>query len=247
MVYCYEIYEMVLDLARKDKRGRSLDIDEFNRVAKIVNSRVYNHYYNQFETSLDSSNSLSGFKVTNYEVSLTAGVGTLPVDYYDLIGIPRYTDGSDIREVDVVTNVEYTKRQVDYLTRPTTTHPIMMLAGESGGQTQIRVLPSTLSSIRVDYLKSAATPFLDYYSNDTTLEYVYIAAGATPTVPSGYTYRDGNTGSYAVPSALTVDFDWGTEDIPLILSLFVQVLGLQLGDEMMVQVGNAEELKNTAQ
>ena len=238
---------MVLDLARKDKRGRSLDIDEFNRVAKIVNARVYAHYYKQFEMSKDVSNALAKFKVTNYEVSLTAGVGTLPSDYYELIGIPRYTDGSDTREVDVVTNVEYTKRQSDYLTRPTTTHPIVMLAGVSGTQTQVSVLPVTVSSIRVDYLKEASTPFLDYYMDDTTLEYTYIDADDTPTVPVGSTYRDGNTGSYVVPSALTVNFDWDTDDIPLILSLFVQVMGLQLGDEMMIQVGNAEEIKNISE
>jgi len=238
---------MVLDLVRKDKRGRSLDIDEFNRVAKIANARLYAHYYNQFETSNDVSNALAKFKVTNYEVSLTAGVGTLPANYYDLIGAPRYTDGSDTREVDVVTNIEYTKRQSDYLTRPTTTHPIMMLAGVSGTQTQVYVLPVTVSSIRVDYLKEASTPFLDYYVNDTTLEYTYIDAGSTPTVPTGSTYRDGSVGSYAVPTALTVNFDWDSGDVPLLLSYFVQILGLQLGDEMLIQVGNAEELKNSVQ
>lgn len=248
MVYCYEVYELVLDLVRKDKRGRSLDIDEFNRVSKMVNARVYSHYYNMFETSLDSSNSLAGFKVTNYEVTLTSGVGAMPSDYYDLIGIPRYTDGSDTREVDVVTNIEYTKRQADYLTRPTASHPIMMLAGEdSNGYTAVRVLPTTLASIRVDYLKEASTPFLDYYTDDTTLEYTYMDAGAqNVAIPAGSTYRDLSAGA-TTKNSLTVDFDWSNDDIPLMMSLYIQILGLQLDDELLVQVGNNDEAKNTEQ
>lgn len=244
MVYCYEVYEMVLDLVRKDKRGRSLDIDEFNRVAKIVNAEVYNHYYNSFETSLDSSTALSGFKVTNATVSLTAGLGTLPSDYYDLIGVPRYTDGSDIREVDVVTNIEYTKRQVDYLTRPTVKNPLVMIAGASGLLTQVRALPTTMASISIDYLKAAAIPFLDYYSSDTTFIYTYMDAGAQGVViPLNYTYRDGTVGA-TTKNSLTVNFDWDETDLPLMLSMFVRVLGLQLGDELLVQVGGMEESKN---
>jgi hypothetical protein len=250
---CYEVYEMVLDLVRKDKRGRSLDIDEFNRVAKIVNAEVYAHYYRLYETSLESSDALDAFKIGNHQITLSAvgtasAIGTLPSDYYTMVGVPRYIDGSDIREVDVVTAIEFTKRQVDYLTRPTTKNPIMALGGADGsGGREVVVLPNTITAVRMDYLKEAATPFLDYYVNDTTLEYTYIAAGATPTVPSGSTYRDGSAGSYAVPAALTVDFDWTIDDISLILSLFVQKLGLQLGDELMIQVGNSDEVKTMMQ
>jgi hypothetical protein len=245
MVYCYEVYEMVLDLARKDKRGRSLDIDEFNRIAKAVNASVYSAYYEKFESSLDSSSSLSGFKVIGYTVSLTSGTGAMPSDYYDLIGMPRYTDGSKIREVDVVTNIEYTKRQADYLTRPTAKNPIMMLAGEDvDGNTAIKVLPTTLSTINVDYLKEASTPFLDYFVNDTTFEYTYMDADAqNVAIASGYTYRDMSQGA-TTKNSLTVNFDWNTDDIPFMLSLFVKALGIQLGDELLLQVGMADELKN---
>lgn len=248
-MYCYEIYEMVLDLVRKDKRGRSFDIDEFNRVAKVVNAEVYAHYYSLYETSLESSDALDAFKMGNHQITLTAvgtasAIGTLPADYYTVVGVPRYVDGANIREVDVVTSIEFTKRQVDYLTRPTVKNPIVAFGGADGtGGREVAVLPNTLASIRMDYLKVAATPFLDYYVNDTTMEYTYIAAGATPTVPVGSTYRDGSAGSYAVPAPLTVDFDWSIDDTALILSMFIQKLGLQLGDELMIQVGNNDEAK----
>lgn len=247
MVESREIYETLLDLCRKDKRGRSLDVDEFNRVAKMVDKRVYAHYYSNFEQTLDSSDALGQFKVTNYQVDLTSGVGALPSDYYNLIGSPRYTDGSDIRKVDVVTNLEYTSRQSDYLTRPTAKDPIMLIGGlDSSDNKEVRVLPATITPIRVDYLKESSTPYLDYYIDDTTYEYTFLdGGGVVVSMPSGNTYRDGTQGAANVTS-VTVNFDWSTDDIPLLLSIFVQVLGLQLEDHMLIEVGNAEELKNTS-
>jgi hypothetical protein len=252
MILCKDVYELLLDIARKDKRGKSLEVDEFNRAAVMVDKRVYAHYYKMFEESLDSSDALAGFKVTNYTVSLTNSAtlgcryGSLPSGYYNLIGSPRYSDSGTIREVDVVTNLEWTKRQVDYITRPTVKHPIMLLGGEDGsGNTQVNVLPTTVTSIQVDYLEASATPFLDYYTDDTNLTYEFMEAAAqNVSIPSGYTYRDGSTGA-TTKDSLTVNFDWGSEDLPLLLSLFVQVLGWQLEDSFLVQVGNAEELKNT--
>jgi hypothetical protein len=67
-------------------------------------------------------------------------------------------------------------------------------------------------------------------------------SGVTVTVPLGSTYSDGTAGSVAKTSK-TVNFDWGPDDLPLIMSIFIQVLGLQLEDEFLVQVGAGSELK----
>jgi hypothetical protein len=245
---CKDVYELLLDIARKDKRGNSLEVDEFNRAALMVNQRIYSHYYSLYETSFESSDSLDAFRMNNTQVSLsamgtTSAIGTLPTDYYRIVGIPRYVDGSDVREVDVVTAIEFTKRQVDYLTRPTTKHPIVSLGGlDSSDRKEIRVLPNTITAIRIDYLREATTPFLDYYTDDTNLTYTFLDEGdQNIPIPTGNTYRDGST---STQNSQTVDFEWGDSDLSLVISLFIQVLGWQLEDEMLLQVGNAEEIKN---
>jgi hypothetical protein len=249
MIYAYQVYDTLIDLIRADKRGLQLGIDEYNRLARIVNERVYAKYYEDFEGSTDNIDTMGGFKQIYQPVSLVSGVGTLPADYWEMIGKGRYVDsGAVTRYIDLVSTMERAERADDFLTMPTVTHPVMEVGDLDGsGDLQIRVYPSTLTTvpantIYIDYLATASIPFLDYYTNDTTLVHTYMAAGGNINVPVGSTYRDGSIGAVVVAST-TVNWDWDNSDFNLILSIFCQLVGIAIPDPLLIETGTINEEK----
>jgi len=112
---------------------------------------------------------------------------------------------------------------------------------------KIRVYPYNIGSpIYIDYLKTPQTPFLDYYVSDTLLTYTYLNEGDTASIPLGYTYRTGTAGGAAVSvSSYTKDLDWDDEDMDLIMAKLMQVLGIQIPDEVILQGGVMNEAKIT--
>ena len=256
MIYVEDVYNLLLTSIRKDVRGKSISVDQFNEIAKQVNLELFEDYYKEFEKNIESSDTLAKFKVFDTQVVVTAdinnlaAVGVLPANYYHIIGKPRrYAVAGTVR-IDVVSTYENAEREDDYLTQPTTTHPTCMIGGVYGSlpeYKQIRVYPYNIGSpIYIDYLKIPQTPFLDYYISDTNLTYTYLAEAATVPVPLGYTYRDGTAGGAAVSVySYTKDFDWDDEDMSLIMAKFMSIVGIQLPDEVLVQAGAMNEAKIT--
>ncbi len=229
------LYNSLLDAIRKDFRGVSLSIDEFNRLSVIVNRRLLADYCKKFEDGIESSSSVGAFKELDYPLTVTGGVASLPSDYYQLIGEPYYTDsGSTVRGIDIVTSLEHAKRERDYLTKSTLKHPTCVVGSmNSSGNLEIRVYPTSITSISVDYIRLPATPFLDYYVNDTTLAVTYMLAGVQNfTIPTGSTYRDGTTG---IKNSATVDWEWGEDELPILITYFMQAMGIALPDQLLIQ------------
>lgn len=249
MILSSTVYSTLIDLIRADKRGLSLSEDEFNRIAIICNERLWAKKYKEFETSIDNIDTLAPFKVINYPIALGGAECSLPANYEDMISKPRVFDaGAVLRRLDLVSELELQERESDYLTKPSETYPVYTL-GEVDVSDNIimHVYPTTLAgNVYIDYLRKPVDPFLDYYVNDTTLERTYLAEGATAVnIPSGYTYRDTTTGGPAVfKNSATVDWEWGAAELPLILSIFAEIVGIQLPDAGLIQVGNVEEQKN---
>jgi hypothetical protein len=245
MLLCSTVYDTLIDILRADKRGLALSPDEFSRLAKIVNERVYAKYYADFESNTDNIDVMGGFKVLNLNVALAGGVGSLPATYYQLIGKPRTVDSGGVtRRVDLVSSIELACRQDDFLTQPTTTHPCVMFGGLDGSDNlEINVYPTTIASIYIDYLRTADVPYLDYYTNDTTLVVTYMASGATVSVPLGSTYRDGTAGGGAGIASLTTNFEWSNSDLPLIVAIFCELLGIAYPDQLLIEAGEINEQK----
>jgi hypothetical protein len=257
MITCESVYTTLLDVIRKDKRSRSVDVDEFNNLIKLTNWRLWNKFNKDYEKDAESSNAMAVFKVFNEPVTLSEGIGELPDDYGRLIGEPRFYDGDDTVVADVVTAIEYSQRSRDSLTKPTTTHPVCFIANQNKSFTTTEtpagtdtvalalvVKPSNVDNlIYIDYLREPATPFLDYYVNDTTLDYTYLDEDATGvSVPSGSTYRDGTAGVTSVNSQ-TVDLEWDEDLLPIILGMLCQMVGVQIADQNLYQSGTIEETK----
>ncbi len=195
------LYNSLLDAIRKDFRGVSLSIDEFNRLSVIVNRRLLADYCKKFEDGIESSSSVSG---------------------------------STVRGIDIVTSLEHAKRERDYLTKSTLKHPTCVVGSmNSSGNLEIRIYPTSITSISVDYIRLPATPFLDYYVNDTTLAVTYMLAGVQNfTIPTGSTYRDGTTG---IKNSATVDWEWGEDELPILITYFMQAMGIALPDPLLIQ------------
>ena len=247
MIYADKIYDTLVSICRKDKRGLSLSIDDFNNLAVQVNQRIFRLNYSNFETSKLSMDEMDSFKITDYAINLDAnGIGQLPTNYYHLVGDPYYyhpTTG-ERRKIELVTSLEYGNREMDYLSKPTALYPLVFMGyGATSDDMSLYARPKTdmgSKTIYIDYIRSVNTPFLDYYTDDTTFEITYMAEGATVTVPLGSTSRSGLAGSVAVVSQ-TKNFEWHEHDIPQTINLFLGLIGIQLSSQDLQQISATYE------
>lgn len=241
MIYVSSVYDTIQTLIRKDQKGNSFNIKEFNRLANVVNLELYNFFVSKLEVGQDITENLKPFVVPNASISLTAGVGALPAAYSRMLGKPR--TGSTT-EIDLITRLELTPRLADELTKPTTEDPVAILGGLTGSDRNITVYPTSISSVVIDYLSTPATPILDYYIASSGL-YVYLDEGATGvSVPTGAVYSDGTPGPTSVNS-LTVNFKWDDELITVIVNMLLQKAGIVLGEQPAIEYGIAKETKET--
>jgi len=247
MLLISEVYQFLLDEIRSDARGLSVEPAEFNRLIRLVNQEIYDQRIERFETDLENMDSLGRFKIHNYGVDLTAGVGTMPTNYYRVIGKPRILDGSTTRRVDIVSEFEYGAREDDFLTLATALYPYCRIGGvNASSQIQVRVSPTTTTKIWIDYLKELTVPFLDYMVNNATYVRTDFAETATlQSVPSGYTYRDGTVGGAAVTiTSLTKNLKWDDGDLSLIITKLVNRVAKELPDELLLQTSMTEQAKS---
>jgi len=249
MILVQDLYQTLLDLTRSDKRGESLSVEEYNRVLRVVNNEVYSVYAEGFEDGIENIDTMGGFKVINEPITLALSgeflIGSIPDDYYQMIGKPKLATG---KRVDLVSEYEHAVRSEDYLTQATLTHPYCIMGGvDTFDVLQVRVLPTTVvGDLYLSYLRTVSTPYLDYYVNDDTLVKTFMAETAVPVnIPTGSTYRDGTAGGALVTkTSLTVNLEWDEEDMYLILSKLMKKMGIALPDELLTQAGMADELKS---
>jgi hypothetical protein len=238
MITCESVYNKFLNLCRQDKRGLSVSIDEFNYLIDVINQEIYSDYYDKFEESIANIDTMGSFKIINYSIALVAGVGDLPANYYHIIGKPRVLE-TNFR-VDIITEYEDACREDDAFSKATLLHPTCVIGGLSGGGAkQVRVKPTTITGLWIDYLRGVTTPYLDWYVNDTNLNYSFLPdTGVAQAIPVGSTYRDGTPGTgLATTTSLTNDLEWDTEDQPLILGKLLKAVGIQLPDEGLANAG----------
>ncbi len=242
------LYDTIQTLIRKDQKGNSFNIQEFNRLAKLVNYELFSFYSPLSGQDIDKIEALKDFVVLGATVSLTAGVGNLPSGYERIQGVPYVINGSDTIAVDVITSLELPGRLADELTKPTSEHPVAIIGGAPvTNLSQITVYPSTISAIQVSYIKMPATPILDYYIASTGL-YVYLDEGATGvTIPVGAVYSDGVTVNPSAVDSQTVNFEWREDQTPLLIDMVLQKAGIILDSQAPIEYGIAKQNKEEQQ
>lgn len=120
------LYKSVLDILRKDLRGEAVSVTEFNALLPVVSHEYFTQQYAKFQQTQKITDSLAPF-IKTATITLTAGVGYLPVDYMHLIGSPTCIQTAITRKIDVVSRLEYAERAVDPITQPTATYPVAIL------------------------------------------------------------------------------------------------------------------------
>jgi hypothetical protein len=236
MILTSFIYKSLLDLHLADDKSDPITISEFNRLIRLVNQDVYDDYIRTFELNNENSDILAPFEVFDTVIALVVtegmAVGSLPTDYYRLIGKPRTLDGAITRRVDVVSNYEDASREDDYLTKANTTYPTCVIGGKDvTDYLRIRVRPTTITQIWVDYMKTLTAPFLDYYINDSNMVKVFLPETVVvQNVPLGNTYRDGTIGGVGVTvTSLTKNLPWRDGDLDKIMEKLKLAVSESLG------------------
>jgi hypothetical protein len=241
-------YDTILDLIRKDQKGRAFSIPEFNDIIKLVNYELYSHLAPKSGQDTDVIEALKDFVVLGATISLTSGVGSIPSGYERIQGKPYVISGADTIPVDVITSLELPDRLEDELTKPSALHPVAIIGGAPVlDLSQITVYPDTISDIRVSYLKIPATPLLDYYILSTG-QYFYLDEDATGiTIPVGAVYSDGVTVNPSTVDSLTVNFEWREDQTPILVNMVLQKAGIVLESQIPIEYGIAKQNKEEQQ
>ncbi|MBN2843571.1 MAG: hypothetical protein JXM68_10795 [Sedimentisphaerales bacterium] len=88
MIASQTVYDTCLALAKKDQRGLSFNINEYNKVAALVNTELYNFYVNKYESGLSVADALIHLKLRSQTLTLTDGQAWLHPDADRLAGSP---------------------------------------------------------------------------------------------------------------------------------------------------------------
>lgn len=122
-------------------RGQSRYFEP-SQITEAVNSAqldMFNEGRNEFERTQSVNDLMRVFKKKD-DISLTAGEGDLPSDYASLTGFDK--------QVDVIGDGRWGEAKADVVCPATSDYPKVNIYG-----TKIRVLPESLSSISINYLK----------------------------------------------------------------------------------------------
>ncbi len=240
------LYLTLLDIARKDSRGRAYSIGQFNRALLFATHEYFAKQYEKFELTQNITDSLVPF-VRRASLVVSGGRVNLPADYYHLVGEPTGAIGGANVVFDMVTELEYADRVIDQILFPTDSLPLVLENWASSTSSPILYLyPSSasISTLDITYLKSPVIPFLDYYVDSSNVVH-YLAEGETHTAATGDTFpvgADPSVGNTYISS--TLEMEWRNQDRPAILYLLLQHFGITVSDEMLAQYGMAKETEN---
>lgn len=114
---------------------------------------------------------------------------------------------------------------------------------------RINVYPTTIQSVRVNYIMHPVTPFLDYYVNDTSYAITYLDKEQRLTdFAAGYTYRDGTEGDGVMDIvSVTEDWEWDQDQLPQIVYMILQKAGINLENLSVAQIATQLQTKEESQ
>lgn len=149
-----EMYTTILTLTNEGQGG-------YHSPAEIVNALnmgstdKFNEEKRMFEDTGFISDNLRNFKVSA-DVTLTTGIGTLPTDYSYRTNASNNDNG---RSVDIVNESEWINRINDPINPPSAKYGICAI------RSNVQVLPTSIASIKLYYLKKPTAMALSYTVN----------------------------------------------------------------------------------
>ena len=235
------VYRTVLSILNKEVRGY-LTPDQFNRIGAQVQLDLLERAFYDYNKAMNRKKSY----VTNDEygnlpknikekidilskeasLTITAGASTLPADLYRVIGITTKSRTINLQEVK---KSELTYINASKLTAPTLSYPVYYIESSSANttnqetsadntiSTNIKFLPSTLSSATIDYVKVPQEPKWAF----------------TRTTNNAYNFLASSSYDFEIHKSDQVD---------LIIKILAHA-GVIIKDPTIIQVANSEEQK----
>jgi hypothetical protein len=217
-----KVYRVVLAVLNKEQRGL-LTPDQYNRLARLSQLDLIEkafHDYNRavnrdiaFRTSTEygdiSANIKEKIDALSKESTLSISTGTVaqPTDLYKVIAI---STNSRSRQIEEIQKSRLIYLNASKLTTPSSTYPVYYLEG-----TDIKVLPNTISTATIDYIKVPADP--------------------------NWAFTGGGTAAYVYDSGSSVDFELHpSEEIPLVTRILAYA-GVIVKDPAVVQAAATKE------
>lgn len=229
-----QIYTTILHQLRKESKGLAVSPDAFTDLLRVENIALFNEEYRVFETTQEITDALRVFKSTD-ALSFSADGQTqsakdsLVANYLHVTAIET-TAG---KKVDIVTEEEWVNRRLDAITLPTADYPIARIAGDS-----VYILPASITTATMYYLKSPTAPFFDYYF-DANLNIVGLSVGQSYTLQAGEVYRDGTTSGSK--TSTTVELEWEEPEQIKILQRILAKLGVSMDEQLVAQLAMANK------
>jgi hypothetical protein len=215
-----KVYRVVLAILNKEQRGY-LTPDQFNRLGRQAQLDLFEKSFYDYNRALIKENRIGSSSeygdiagniqekidvfAKSATLTFTTGVAAEPNDLYRTVLITINGD----TEVEPVKKTELAYLNSSKLTAPTASYPVYYSEGEN-----IKIFPTSISSAKMEYLKTPADPIWGYTSS----------GGA-------YTYASGSS----------TDFELHPSEESALVTKILAYAGVILKDPTVIQVAAQEE------
>lgn len=208
-----EITKTIATIALDLKMPVNWTVEQLNKIYELVNYDILKKKYgfpkdiHGAENNQQIIDSLLPFKSAPTAVALTLGIGDMPDDYMHLL-----TCTASGRMVDIITQLEDVERETSPVRSASTRYPTAIIEDD-----QIRVKPTSISSVTIVYIKRPTTPV--YAVTQTDGIYVYDAS--------------------------SIQFDWKAEHDIDIIRYTLEYMGITMrNDQILPYVQNKKIEEN---
>jgi len=260
----YQLFDLTSYIAGKFPQGAAFTPTRFNLLLQQVQSEYYDKCWRELvaasvnDTMYDkvlSTTPLLPFKKTATLTIATDGTATLPGDFADYITLYSVSDNDPMagvgvirfRKIDIVNDELFNRRRGSVFTRAGV-QPFAKIT--DGGVT---VVPNDIATTELDYLRTPATPYMDYctytdnpsavlfmptgsavHADDAQILCLYSTAGAL--LYQGV-LKD------APLTSQTVELEWAPKDQWEFVYLILEKIGINLSAAQVTQYAMAKEGK----
>jgi hypothetical protein len=165
------MHEFINDL-KNQGQGGYFSPEQIDRALNAASSDKFNEEKRQFELTQSISDDLNPFQKFG-TVTLTSGLGDLPADYDYATNAATISVTAALNNlpIDIVRDGEWVNRINDPISVPSAEKPVLII------RNQIEVVPSSLASFRLYYLRRPVAVVFGYTESDG--DYIYSSGSST--------------------------------------------------------------------
>ena len=236
-----QIFKNLNTIIRKEKEGQTISPSQFTELLGMTSWEKANADFNQYEQNQVISDSLKALENQD-SITITTGEGDIPSDYWHPMTAYHDNSGNQGKAktpFDIVTDEEFIEYAHSDLTAPSVNYPVLTIKGS-----KVEVLPSTIPTVVLRYLKTPDTPFFDYYYDANDISQ-YLQPGQTYTLQAGEEYRDGTTSGSV--TSISIELSYPEGERVQVLYMILEKLGVSLNEQDALEYGMAREQKEEIQ